>query len=307
MSAFKNTILIVACFIVLSCAEEKATLDETIVVGQPILQKLEWNGIEREWRIYVPSAYKKGNETPLVLSFHGTSGTPERQEGLSQFEPLAEKEGFIVVTPAAKFKSLDSGRVTWNVDQHEGELDDVAFIRNLIAELGENYSIDENRIYATGFSGGGRMSSRLACDMSDVFAAIAPVAGVRFPENCNPSRSVPLITFHGKLDPVNHYVHQEDSAPYWRSGVEEALSGWIKHNHCESEPASEKISETLTKLSYTNCDSSVVEFYRSEDTGHTWPGSPSAEALAKFGMGKTDMEISATNLSWEFFKGHPLN
>jgi hypothetical protein len=58
----------------------------------------------------------------------------------------------------------------------------------------------ENRIYAIGFSSGARMSSRLACDLSDRMAAIGPVGGLRYPEDCAPTRPVPVIAFHGKRD-----------------------------------------------------------------------------------------------------------
>ena len=74
------------------------------------------------------------------------------------------------------------------------------------------------------------MSSRLACELSESIAASGPVAGVRYPEDCNPTRPVPVITFHGKNDTVNHYSHQVDSPDYWRMGVEDAIGGWVKKN-----------------------------------------------------------------------------
>lgn len=273
----------------------------------PSTHKENIAGTERTWRIFIPSPYQNDKKLPLVLNFHGTGGTSERQESLSQFEPLAEKESFIVVAPQAKYLSPEINKLTWNVDQLEGEIDDVAFVKELIKHLKNTYAIDENRIYATGFSGGGRMSSRLACDLSDVIAAFAPVAGVRFPENCRPTRPVPIITFHGTKDGVNHYIHKPSSPPYWRMGVEPALQGWIKNNGCDNAPTEEKISETLSKLSYLNCDTPAeLVFYKSTKSGHTWPGTPSAPLLKKFGLGETDMEISATELIWEFFLKHKL-
>lgn len=271
------------------------------------LQSIGVDGVQRDWRIYVPSSYAKGKLTPLVLDFHGTSSSPQAQADLSTFEQVAELNGFIVVTPAAKYVPA-GGRVTWNVDQHEGAVDDVAFIRQLVAHLEQQYSIDPARIYATGMSGGARMASRLGCDMSETIAAIAPVAGVRFAKNCQPSRPVPLITFHGKKDVVNHYVHQAYSPSYWRMGVEDALDGWIKNNHCSKPAHEDVITAEVTRLSYLNClQHGDIVFYRSEDAGHTWPGSPKADLMAKYGLGKTDMDIPASELIWQFFVEHPLH
>jgi len=241
------------------------------------------------------------------MDVHGTGGNPAQQEALSQVEEVAEAWNCIVVALAAKYLMADCVRGTWNVDRHESDIDDVAVIRALIEHLKADYQIDAQRIYATGFSGGARMSSRLACNLSDQIAAIAPVAGLRFPENCAPARPVPVITFHGMKDNVNHYVHQPDSPPYWRSGLEDALEGWVTANQCKNgESTAKALTATLNKIRYDNCTADIV-FYQSTDTGHTWPGSPSAEKLASFGLGKTEMAVDASVEIWKFFQANPLN
>lgn len=270
------------------------------------VQTMTVNNEKRDWRIFVPSSYVKGKPIPLVLDFHGTGSSPKSQAALSAFEPLAEREGFIVVTPAAKY-ILANGRVAWNADQNQDGVDDVEFIRQLIAYLKQNYSVDATQIYAAGMSGGARMSSRLGCDLSDVVAAIGAVAGLRFPEDCKPLRSVPLIGFHGKQDKVNHYVHQDNSPSYWRYGVEEALESWKRNNQCEAIADEKNITPKVTRLSFQQCQQQGdIVFYRSKDAGHTWPGSPNADLLAKYGLGKTDKDIPATELIWAFFMAHPL-
>jgi polyhydroxybutyrate depolymerase len=265
------------------------------------------NGVDRNWRMFVPDQFDSGVALPLVLNFHGSGSTPEQQAQISVIEGLAAEEGFFVASPEGIYRSEGSGRPSWNVDLSQEGVDDVRFVQKLIVEISNQFSIDPNRIYATGFSGGGRLSSRLACDLSDQLAAIGPVAGLRYPEDCNASRPVPVITFHGKNDPVNHYEYQTDSPGYWRMGVEEAISGWIQNNNCEAIPVEELVSETVIRVSYRECqDGADVVFYRSEDGGHTWPGSPYAPTLAEMGMGVTNSEIAATDLIWEFFENHPL-
>ena len=224
---------------------------------------------------------------------------------LSEFEKLAEIENFIVVSPLALFKRKIDGPITWNVNLKKGP-DDVLFIRQLITTLKLQLSIEETQIFATGFSGGARMSSRLACDLSATIAAIGPVAGIRYPQDCKPYRGVPTITFHGENDMVNHYTLRSDSPVYWQMGVEDALAGWVKNNQCQSMNQTQH-SLSVEFVQYKNCKNNAdIDFYRSTEAGHTWPGSPMAEKLSGYGLGKTEQDLPASRLIWEFFKLHPF-
>lgn len=268
------------------------------------LESAVFDGVERSWRIFVPESYQTGTPTPLVLDFHGSGSNPGQQSRLSQFEALAAEEGFIVVTPKGAPVPSNGGRPSWNVDFFSGDPDDVTFVRGLIELLGDQYSIDSDRIFATGMSGGARMSSRVACSLSDIVAAVGPVAGIRFPEVCDPIRSVPIVTFHGKQDRVNHYERQSNSPAYWLLGVEDSIADWVGHNQCDATASETQISEAITRVAYQNCaDGGDIVFYRSENAGHTWPGS---ELHASMGRAVTNMEISATAIIWEFFKDHPM-
>jgi len=297
-------LLLLLALLAVACSD--AAIDQKSGVEEG--NSVSIDGIERTWRMFVPDQYEEGIALPLVLNFHGTGSTPEQQSQVSEFEIVAAREGFLVASPAAKFPRNRDGRLTWNVDRIEDGVDDVEFIRILIAALSSQYSVDPKRIYATGYSGGGRMSSRLACELSESIAAIAPVAGIRYPEDCNPARPVPVITFHGKNDMVNHYTHQVDSSDYWRMGVEDALGGWVTRSGCADNYMEEPVSPTVSRLSYSGCeDGADIVFYRSEDAGHTWPGSPAVKALQEMGLGITNSEIPATVWIWNFFESHPLD
>ncbi|GGF53106.1 esterase [Alteromonas lipolytica] len=264
------------------------------------MQQATLDGQLRSWRLYMPSS-SSAKPLPLVFNFHGTGSSPENISALNQLEQLAGQEHFIVVAPQAEFSYEPGGRKTWNVEQLESPYDDVAFIRALIEHLISQYPIDLTRIYATGFSGGARMSSLLACELATTFAAIAPIAGVRFADNCKPASAMPVLTYHGKKDPVNHYVHQPDSPRYWHAGVEDAIHDWVNHNQCHS-VSEENLQAGITKLTWSQCQDDVqVVFYRSAEGGHTWPDSPKAELLAKYGLGKTD-NIAMTQFIWTFFR-----
>jgi polyhydroxybutyrate depolymerase len=277
------------------------------VLAQVSLQSLTVNDTKRNYRLFLPTEYLQDKKYSLLLNFHGTGSTPESQNQLSEFELIAAQQLFIVVSPSAKYQREKGGLFTWNVDEDPNGVDDVEFIKVLLKNLQLHFPIDNKRIYAAGMSGGGRMVSRLGCDLSGVIAAIAPVTGLRFPENCTATMSMPVIAFHGKLDTINHYSLQSTSPSYWREGVERALSKWVKHNQCLNINTSEiKVTEQVTKLHYKGCkNNSDVVFYRSSNAGHTWPGSPLAKAFEDYGLGVTNTDLPASKIIWEFFLNHP--
>ena len=264
---------------------------------------MEVNGVQREFLLVIPGDYKAGSPVPLVFDFHGTGSNPKRQIAYSDLANLAGGEGFLLVAPVGVYSNGE--RPSWNAPRDPAGVDDIAFVKSIIKVVATDYPIDRKRIYATGMSGGGRMSSRIGCDLSEVFAAIAPVAGIQFLDNCTPSRAIPVLTFHGKKDYVNQFVHSFMSPPYWKHGVEYSIGKWVDNNGCSNEPQSESISEVVTRLTWSGCTAGAeVVFYRIDNGGHTWPGSPII--LTTPWSGKTNKDIVASDLIWAFFMAHPL-
>src|SRR5690606_32511198 len=133
------------------------------------------DGVERSYRLYVPAGY--GSERlPLVLAFHGAGGSPEGLAELTGFDALADRERFAVAYPAGVFADSSSAR-SWNASAGDG-VNDVQLARDVIADVGARLAVDAERIYVTGFAAGARLASRLACELADVLAAAAPVAGL---------------------------------------------------------------------------------------------------------------------------------
>ena len=108
--------------------------------------------------------------------------------------------------------------------------DDVSFLEQLVTVLEQKYCVDSHRVYATGFSGGARIASQLACDASTTFAAVGPVSGLRFPSPCPSTRPVPVISLHGTSDPVDPYLG--NGQKYWTYSVPVAAQRWATHNGC---------------------------------------------------------------------------
>jgi polyhydroxybutyrate depolymerase len=219
-----------------------------------------------------------------VLNFHGSGGVPENQLATSGFDVLADREGFAVAFPAGVFTNSVSSR-SWNANVEEG-VDDVKFARDVIADVSARINVDPARIYVTGMSGGARMSSRLACELSDVLAAAAPVAGLQYPDGCVPVRAIPIISFHGKADRVNQYEVSADSRPYWRMGVETAAEKWRQANNCKADVQVSEINDNVELRTWSDCDNgSEIRLYVIEDGGHVWPD-------------------DASEKIWSFFEGH---
>ncbi|MBZ0296346.1 MAG: poly(3-hydroxybutyrate) depolymerase [Anaerolineae bacterium] len=261
----------------------------------------DFDGRERRYLLYIPANYDPSQPAPLVLSLHGFSSNPTQQVDYSQWNPVADEHGFIVVYPQGTGVPL-----RWNSGLNiAGEaVDDVAFINALIDRLSESLCIDANRIYSTGLSNGGGMSNRLACELSDRIAAIGGVAGAyTLPTDCNPSRPVPVIAFHGTEDRIVPYnVDGEGSLNLPK--ITQWAADWAARNQCDSEPETLPAVGDVSGIEYTHCaDDASVILYTIEGGGHTWPG---GEGQIIFVVGRTNHDINASELMWDFFEEHPL-
>jgi polyhydroxybutyrate depolymerase len=240
---------------------------------------------QRAYRLFVPSGYDGHLRLPLVLDLHGSGGTSADQAGNSGFERLAASERFVVAT-------LDAEGGRWNVPVQDNRADDVAYVRDVITHVAAHVCTDEMRVYATGFSGGGRMTSSLGCQLGSRIAAIAPVSGLRFPGPCN-GPPVPVLTFHGLADPQNPYDgHAAGRGAEWLESVPDALASWARHNSCKGAAVLDDPPGPLSTMRYDGCgDGTDVRMIRIDGLGHTW----------------TKKEVDTTGVIWQFFKSHRLS
>jgi polyhydroxybutyrate depolymerase len=169
--------------------------------------------------------------------------------------------------------------------------DDVKYVSDVIDHVAARACVDPARVYATGFSGGARMSSLLGCRLSARIAAIAPMAGLRWAGSCN-ARPMPVFTVHGLADPTNTYEgHAEGRNGEWVESVEDALGSWAEHNGCDAKVVSEDPAGPLSTKRYDGCDAGAeVRLVRVDGLAHTWARN----------------EIDATAAAWEFFEAYTL-
>jgi len=260
------------------------------------------NGTTRSYLIHVPPGYSAGHPVPLVIVMHGATQPASSIEKMSGMDSYADKYDFIAVYPEG------TGRApTWNAGAccgfaQSNKIDDVGFIRALIAHLEHDYSIDPRRIYATGISNGAMMSYRLGCELADRIAAIAPVEGAQ-DLDCKPSEPVSVVVFHGTADRLVPY--NGGSTPFQigphrtDTSVESTVEFWVEKNGCLPAPEQSQTSGVHISI-YSGCVSGTgVVLYAIQGGRHDWPGSPGSIRMG------IDGGVNATDVMWKFFAEHP--
>jgi len=257
--------------------------------------------LTRTYYLHVPPAVTGSRPVPLVLAFHGGSGTPAFIERESGFSELADREGFLVAYPEGVRQSWNDGRGVKAIPAQKDNVDDLGFVTALINDVARLHHVDRKRIFATGISNGGIFSHYLAANLSPQIAAIAPVAG-GLPESLrdkfNPEQPVSVLIFHGTQR--GRII-----------GTEEAARKWALHNGCARDPI---VTDLENKNPNDGCtekeflyqkgkDGTEVALYRIEGAGHTWPDG--LQYLPERMIGKVCRDINGTAIIWEFFKNHP--
>ncbi len=277
----------------------QSTVSGTIVSG----------GLTREYRVYVPAAYRAGTPVPLLFNLHGFGSNNIEQENYGDFRPIADTANFLVVHPNGALNAL--GVRDWNTFTAPGSggVDDVAFISALLDKLRTEYSINPSRVYSTGMSNGGFMSYELACKLSPRIAAVASVTGSITTARlaaCTPQHPTPILEIHGTNDTTVPY---EGNALF--ASIPAVLQYWVNLNGCNPTP----IVTVLPNLSTSDFSTversvwsggrngSVVHHLRILNGGHTWPGANINPPFpAQSSTRPTNQDINASAEVWRFLR-----
>ncbi|MBM3381757.1 MAG: hydrolase [Betaproteobacteria bacterium] len=273
-------------------------------------RKITHQNRAREYLLYTPPSYNPKSPAPLVLAFHGGSTSHERIARTTLFHKLADDHGFLVAYPNGVDGHWNDGRASSNP-----KIDDVGFVRLILDEVKRTRSLDTARIYATGISNGSFMTQRLACELSDRFAAVSVVAGSMSAELnavCKPKRPMPIMFINSP----------EDKFVLWQGGemkrgkggkmlsVADSVAFWTNHNGCKLEKGKsfpKKIPQDQTNVKlkeFSNCqNNTLVLQFIVEGGGHTWPSGKDQPAWL---VGPTTQHLDATLASWDFFEKFKL-
>ncbi|MBT2559342.1 hypothetical protein J7E24_16250 [Hymenobacter sp. ISL-91] len=282
------------------------TLAPRAQAQQTITGSIRFDGVVRDYRLYVPRAYDGTKPVPLLLNLHGFGSNNVEQEQYGDFRAIADTANFLVLHPNGTV-GPNSQRF-WNtfLPYAAGGPDDVGFLSALIDSISARYRVNQQRLYSTGMSNGGFMSYELACRLNGRIAAIASVTGSMVASHldaCAPVRAVPVLEIHGTADGTVPYEGNAVFVP-----IPELVAAWAQRNGCNPTPVITQVPDTNTTDGSTaerqvfagGRNGSVVEHYRIIGGGHTWPGAP-------VNIGVTNRDIDASKVVWQFLRRYQLN
>ena len=262
--------------------------------------ELEHDGLDRTFRVTAPA--DPGDEPlPVLVALHGAGGSAVTLGYLTGFDLAAAGSGFVLVEPNGI--GLDETSRTWNAGTccgaSIGTVDDVGFLAAMLDRVAADLPVDPGRVYLAGFSNGGMMAYRAACELGERIAGISVVAGTMNVEECPAPDPVPVLAIHGTDDTVvplagGTTVYSDPRIePWYNLPVEEAVGFWAERDGCSSD-AVESTEGTARVLRWEGCD---VELWIVDGGRHTWFGGPLSAANGLEPGGAP----SATRLTLEFF------
>lgn len=201
-------------------------------------RSLTVDGQRRSYILHVPAGYDGESKVPLLLDFHALHTSADYQLNNSGTRAVADRENFLVAYP----EGIDNA---WNLGPcctESRSVNDVGFARQLVTQLSADACVDEQRVYATGYSNGGGMAYLLACQAADLFAAVAPAAFDMIAEvPCSPSRPVSVFAHRGRLDLIVPYRGGPSTPPTGYPlepitflGAEGSFQRWTSLNNCQN-------------------------------------------------------------------------
>lgn len=261
-------------------------------------EKFDFEGQERTYQLYVPASYRGTRAVPVVFNFHGYGSNARQQMVYGNFKPIADRNDFLIVAPDGQ-----GARRHFNLTNEKGLQNDLAMVVALLDHVEATFCVDTVRVFSTGMSDGGAVTSVLACVASNRFAAFGAVAVEVYRKGCGGTRPVSIVAFHGTADPIVPFDGGHEAATGTRVGAAPTtMAGWAEHDHCDAKFVDTRIGNDVRRRTWSGCDgSSSVVLYIIDGGGHTWPGSI---PVARFGL--TTRQVNASDTIWAFFAAHPL-
>lgn len=220
---------------------------------------------------------------PLLLLLHGSNSEGSVIEEQSAMDSVADRYHVVVAYPDGARSLFGRATADWNAGECCGyamrrQVDDVGFLRAIIENLSGRMSIDESRVYVGGFSDGGRMAYRAACELGDRVAAIAVVSGSLQVGDCHPSRSVSLIAIHGTADDEVPYADELPggvglAGPPGAGAAPPSVRYWSRLDGCASY-VEQRLATRVVRGDFGGCVGSAVSVVTLEGGTHGWPDAP---------------------------------
>lgn len=292
------------------------------------LRSVSVDGRSHSYRLYIPATLA-AVPAPLLVSLHGGASNALLHNTLTRLPAQAEASGFVLLSPNGYTDNPDSVLYTWNAGAccdpaAADNVDQLKVLRAMLDDAATRVAVDTRRVYAAGYSNGGMMAYRLACQMSDRIAAIGVVAGEMMDKDlsfglertvfdCDPPRPVPVIHLHGLSDTCARFeggvgTGAQPRPP--RSAVPDNIAFWRTHNGCTTGPTQTYQQGDARCETHGGCSNGAdVRLCTVDSAGHVWPGAPAstypAELQASCGGAQTT-NLDANTQLWSFFAAHPM-
>jgi len=286
-------------------------IDEPITKSGKYIFSIQQGGLPRKYIVYVPIGYNPQIASPLLMAFHGGGGDMNYMARDEYYGLISKsnKEKFIVIFPSGYSKFKSGKLATWNAgkccgDARDKKINDIEFISNILSNVSHQMNIDKTRIFATGMSNGGMISYSIACELPNIFRAIAAVAGTDNNISCSHKTSISILHIHALNDThvlfyggAGKNSFRDTSKVTDFISVPDTIKKWVGYNQCNTEP------KRILSVSGAYCDlydacneNSQVQLCVTTTGGHSWPGGykPRGEETSK--------AISANDVMWNFFK-----
>lgn len=315
--------LVVAAVSILLLAGCRSTQSNGIpgraLAADLVSDTIRHDGLRRRYHLQLPRNHNQQGLSPLVIVLHGGGGKADQVDRLmtnGTLSAAAQERSMLLAYPEGLRKQWNDGRV--EILKGNKQRDDVGFISALIDKLVEEQQVDPKRVYVTGISNGGHMSFRLAMDLSDKIAAIAPVTAQvsKAISNKIPERPISVMIVNGTDDPLVPYdggairLFKKGRSRGEVLSSEQSVQFFREHNGCDAKPVvsssidrdpNDKTSVVITK--YGKCrDGKSVSLVSVIGGGHTWPGG--YQYLRPRRVGRVSREINASDLILDFFLAH---
>jgi polyhydroxybutyrate depolymerase len=266
--------------------------------------------VSRNYLVHLPHGYEASRPLPLVLALHGGGGSAAHmsRDRLYGLLTKSDQSGFIVAFPNGSSRFPGGKLATWNAGlccgyARDRNVEDVEFLKAVVADVKKRYAVDNKRVYAIGMSNGAMMAYRLACEAPEVFSAIMAVAGTDNMANCRPSSPVSVLHVHALND--DHVLFNGGAGPSAVSrrlitdfrSVPETIKRWAENNQCMGKPVRSLEVNGAYCEDYSDCaGDSRVRLCVTEHGAHSWPRGSKPQ-----GDESPSRAISANDVMWDFF------
>lgn len=241
-----------------------------------------------------PDDLSPSDSVPVVMVLHGLGVSAEAMSRIADWREAVVRDRFVAVFPQGRADSWNLGPCCLPASLLG--VDDVGFLDEVWELMRSRPGVDPERSYLTGFSNGGLMVYRYACDRAAELAAIAPMAGSNL-TGCEPSQPLSLLHQHGDPDPVVPYGgglgvgSLASGRPF--PPVRDSVAAWAAADGCRPDPVDTTAAtgiDRVATLEWQGCaEGTRVELVRITGVGHEWPRVPGydplAEVLAFFDIG----------------------